>query len=71
MTEAEIRADERRACAAVLGELADEYVNNWGPTLGWDDAKADAWNIKVASMRMLDRRKAADPPSAPTARTQE
>jgi hypothetical protein len=58
MDEAAIRADERRACAQLLSDLADEYVTQWGPTVGWDQAKADAWNIKVATARMLDRRAA-------------
>lgn len=56
MDERTIRADERAQCVAVLRALADEYVDYWGPTVGYDAAKADAWNIRVAAQRMVQRR---------------
>lgn len=52
MTEAEIRADERAKCFEGLKVQADMYVEQWGPIIGYDDAKADAWNILVAAKRV-------------------
>jgi hypothetical protein len=52
MTEAEIRADERAKVLEGMKIQADEYVAKWGPILGWDAAKADAWNIRVAAQRV-------------------
>jgi len=52
MTEDEIRADERAKCLAGLKVQADKYVETWGPIIGQDAAKADAWNILVAAQRV-------------------
>ena len=50
--EAAIRADERAKCVAELEQHASEYVMRMGPIVGWDDAKADGWNILVAARRL-------------------
>lgn len=52
MTEDEIRADERERCYAGLRSYAESYVEKWGPIVGEDHAKADAWNILVAARRV-------------------
>ncbi len=56
MDEQAIRADERAKCVAVLSAIADEYVDRWAPTMGYNAAKADAWNIIVAAQLMVERR---------------
>lgn len=52
MTEIEIRADERAKCVAEVEAQANEYLAKWGPILGEDAAKADAWNLIVAARRL-------------------
>lgn len=55
MTEAEIRADERRKVYAELQTYSVEYVEKWTPLVGADQAKADAWNILVAARRVTEQ----------------
>lgn len=54
MTEAEIRADERRRIIEELNAYSVAYVEKWTPIVGDIRAKADAWNITVAAGRLRD-----------------
>ncbi len=54
MTEAEIRADERRKIIEELNTYTVTYVEKWAPIVGDTRAKADAWNITVAAGRLRD-----------------
>ena len=40
--ERRVRADERERCIREIRALAAEYVEKWAPTVGQDQAKADA-----------------------------
>ena len=52
MTEAEIRADERRKMSADLERYAEVYVEKWTPLIGGNRAKATAWEFLVAAKRL-------------------
>lgn len=65
MNEAEIRADERAKCIAEVEAQANEYLAKWGPIVGDDAAKAEAWNLLVAARRLSRLPDSASPEQTP------